>query len=128
MTGLLKSGASLPEAKELARHSDVHMTMRYTHIGIADQAKALASLPVPKPLSPTPDIDAPPENPVSDLVSEWVSEWDFPACPDLAAVDTEEHFQESTNPGVGRGCDDDLLCLSSIGDDCQKWRIGDSNP
>jgi len=38
----------LPETKELARHSDVNMTMRYTHIGINDQAKAVAKLPAPK--------------------------------------------------------------------------------
>jgi site-specific recombinase XerD len=48
ITQLLRSGASLPEAKELARHSDVKMTMRYTHIGIDDQAKAIGNLPVPK--------------------------------------------------------------------------------
>jgi site-specific recombinase XerD len=45
ITQLLRSGASLPEAKELARHTDVKMTMRYTHIGINDQAKAVANLP-----------------------------------------------------------------------------------
>lgn len=44
ITQLLRSGASLPEAKELARHADVKMTMRYTHIGIEDQAKALGRL------------------------------------------------------------------------------------
>jgi hypothetical protein len=44
ITQLLWSGASLPEAKELARHSEIKMTMRYTHIGIVDQAKALANL------------------------------------------------------------------------------------
>ena len=48
VTELLRSGATLPEARELARHSDVRMTMRYTHIGLADQAKALAGLRVPK--------------------------------------------------------------------------------
>ncbi len=53
ITQLLRSGASLPEAKELARHTDVKMTMRYTHIGIQDQAKAVAKLPVPKS-SPNP--------------------------------------------------------------------------
>jgi integrase len=47
ITQLLRSGASLPEAKELARHTDVKMTMRYTHIGIQDQAKAVAKLPAP---------------------------------------------------------------------------------
>ncbi len=47
VTQLLRSGATLPEAKELARHADVKMTMRYAHIGMKDQAKALASLPAP---------------------------------------------------------------------------------
>ena len=32
---------------ELARHSDVKMTMRYMHIGIDDQADALKKLPRP---------------------------------------------------------------------------------
>ena len=45
ITELLRNGASVPEAKELARHSDVRMTMRYTHIGLEDQAKAIAKLP-----------------------------------------------------------------------------------
>jgi integrase len=44
-TELLRNGATLPEAKELARHQDVKMTMRYTHIGLGDQAKALQQLP-----------------------------------------------------------------------------------
>ncbi len=54
VTGLLRHGATLTEAKELARHSDVRMTMRYTHIGLNDQAKALAALPGPtsKPAAP----------------------------------------------------------------------------
>ena len=47
VTGLLRNGATLPEAKELARHSDVKMTMKYTHIGLKDQSRALASLPSP---------------------------------------------------------------------------------
>lgn len=48
ITELLRNGASLPEAKELARHTDVKMTMRYAHIGIEDQARALRGLPMPK--------------------------------------------------------------------------------
>ncbi len=61
ITQLLRNGATLPEAKELARHSDVKMTMRYTHIGIQDQARALASLPTPS-MHPQPAADAaPPE-------------------------------------------------------------------
>ncbi|MBL9081835.1 MAG: site-specific integrase [Planctomycetales bacterium] len=45
---LLRNGASLVEAKELARHSDIKTTLRYTHIGIQDQARAVAAIPVPK--------------------------------------------------------------------------------
>ncbi len=44
---LASVGASLPEAKKLARHASVQMTMKYAHIGIEDQAKALAALPFP---------------------------------------------------------------------------------
>lgn len=51
ITELLRNGASLPEARMLARHSDIKMTMRYTHIGIEDQARALASIPTPKPVT-----------------------------------------------------------------------------
>ena len=45
ITGLVRSGASLPEAQKLARHTDIKQTMRYAHIGIDDQAKAVANLP-----------------------------------------------------------------------------------
>jgi hypothetical protein len=47
ITGLLRNGATLVEARELARHADVRMTMKYTHIGLEDQADALAGLPNP---------------------------------------------------------------------------------
>ena len=52
ITGLLRNGTSLVVARELARHSDVKMTMRYTHIGLEDQAKGIQNLPTdPKWLS-----------------------------------------------------------------------------
>jgi hypothetical protein len=51
ITELLRNGTSLPAATELARYSDVKMTMKYTHIGIADQAEQAANLPGPR--SPT---------------------------------------------------------------------------
>ncbi len=47
ITELLRNGVTLPEARALARHSDVNMTMKYTHIGIDDQARAVANLPNP---------------------------------------------------------------------------------
>jgi hypothetical protein len=34
--------------KELARHRDVNMTMKYTLVGLNGQAKAVANLPAPK--------------------------------------------------------------------------------
>lgn len=47
ITELLRNGATLPEAMNLALHSSVQMTMKYCHVGLDDQAKALASLPAP---------------------------------------------------------------------------------
>jgi len=44
VTELLRSGATLPEARELARHSDIRTTMKYTHIGMNDRARALGNL------------------------------------------------------------------------------------
>ena len=45
ITELLRNGASLVEARELARHSDIKMTMKYAHIGVEDQARALQNIP-----------------------------------------------------------------------------------
>jgi site-specific recombinase XerD len=47
ITELIRSGASLPQAMQLARHTDIKMTMKYTHVGMDEQAKALAGLPTP---------------------------------------------------------------------------------
>jgi hypothetical protein len=47
ITELLRNCVTLPEAKQLARHSDINMTMRYTHIGMDDKSKAAAKLPAP---------------------------------------------------------------------------------
>ena len=51
VTGLLLNGVSLVHAKELARHSDVKMTMKYTHVGLGDQAESLNALPAPSNLN-----------------------------------------------------------------------------
>ena len=59
ITELLRNGATIPEARELARHSDVNMTMRYTHIGIDDQAKALSQLPWTPPKEPGGSVGEP---------------------------------------------------------------------
>ena len=52
ITELLRNGASLVEARELARHSDIRMTMRYTHTGLVDQARAVAAIPASGPPQP----------------------------------------------------------------------------
>src|SRR5689334_19890749 len=48
ITELFRNGVSITDARQLARHTDVKMTMRYTHVGLADQAKALSALPATK--------------------------------------------------------------------------------
>ena len=59
ITELLRNGTSLVVARELARHADVKMTMRYTHIGLQDQAKGIKNLPTdPKWLEPCPTTDS----------------------------------------------------------------------
>jgi hypothetical protein len=50
-------GTTPPEAKQLARHMDVDMTMRYAHIGIDDRANAVANLPSAKLNPKTPAED-----------------------------------------------------------------------
>ena len=47
ITGLVRSGASIMEAKELARHADIRQTVKYTHIGMEDRAEALGGTAIP---------------------------------------------------------------------------------
>jgi site-specific recombinase XerD len=75
ITGLLRSGATLTQARELARHGDIRMTMRYTHIGIDDQAAALSGLSVPassaqaQPATPRQRLSSAPAVPSSQNVT-----------------------------------------------------------
>ena len=43
ITELLRSGEFLVAARELARHNDIRMTMRYIDVGLDDQARAGAA-------------------------------------------------------------------------------------
>jgi integrase len=46
ITNLIRSGVPATTAKELARHSDINLTLDvYTHLGIHDHAPAVANLP-----------------------------------------------------------------------------------
>ena len=111
ITSLLKSGASLPETKELARHSDVNMTMRYAHIGIQDQANAVAGLPFWECIG-------------SKTVTAAGHSVTSADTPDTSAIGTHE----TTNPGVNRGYV--ILCRSLASNDAQscQWRRRESNP
>ena len=112
ITELLRSGASLPEARELARHSDVRMTMRYTHISLDDQAKALRALS-----APCQDIVRKPCN----------SDWQESGSSDTDPVDAEPTTNDA-NPGDEEVCDAECQPVSPAGKERQKWRRRGSNP
>jgi integrase len=99
ITQLLRSGASLPETKELARHSDVRMTMRYTHIGIEDQAKAVGNLPVPK-TSPKAHETA---NPGEDTALQMRCISGGAALHSVSSHGTNESADSRHNPNSDRG-------------------------
>ena len=89
ITELLRNGAKLTEAKELARHSDVRMTMRYTHHDIEDRAKAVAKLPADQ---------------------TWLHigcSSGVRACPEMSSGDTGGDGENTENPNInpcqGRG-------------------------
>ena len=111
VTGLLSNGVDLAKACELARHSDVRMTMRYTHIGLNEQAKSLESLPIPRSSSKTP-----------------VSEWDGLGCHRETQTDDDRHNRESVKPETETTCDTKCHKSSVDGFNSQKRREGDSNP
>jgi integrase len=105
ITELLRSGASLVEARQLARHSDVNMTMRYTHIGIDDQAKALRGLPVP-PGAGCQDIVRKPCisdcREASSAGDDWQNEAPAPSAVTPDSVTTSDSScQEKTPPDSG---------------------------
>lgn len=91
ITELLRNGASLPEAKELSRHSDVKKTMRYTHIGIHDQSEALQRL----------------------TCQHIVSNSALSDCWPPSADGATERSENDTTPGETEGCD--VSCQSLAG-------------
>ena len=97
--------------KELARHTDGKMTMKYAHVGIGDRAKALANLPFQecnrsKPVTAEghPETSAGTSKPANGTA------------------------QETTNPGGDRGYV--VLCLPETPDGVpeEKWRRRELNP
>ncbi len=110
VTELLKNGASLPEARQLARHSDVRMTMKYTHVGLDDQAKALKSLPCLHIVC-TPGV---PEG--HNEASDGTERHDSRADP------------KDPNPGKNGGYDTDGHKKAPPDTDGAKWRRRELNP
>ncbi len=110
ITELIRSGVSLAEARELARHSDIRMTMRYTHIGMDDKAKAIKQLPWQR-------------NGSDSGVSERQTESKHGN-----NRRSQQTLQENTNPCQSRGCDKDRHQVSLDDIDAEERRARDSNP
>lgn len=96
ITELLRSGASLPEAKELARHSHIKTTMRYKHIGLQDQARAVAGLKAPA--RPTKNIEV---QPTAALHGRCTSSG--AASLSASSTDTDDDPKKRKNPRVNEG-------------------------
>lgn len=114
ITELLRNGATLPEARELARHSDVRMTMRYTHISLDDQAKALKS------------VSAPPS--CQDIVRNSCTSSGQSAASRDNERQSEEAGSEDANPSEKGVCDAECHPVSPGGKENEKWRRRGSNP
>ena len=105
ITELVRSGAPLPVVQRQARHSDIKMTMRYTHVGIHDQAKALAALPVPQS-----SANPPSESAASAALGEQRAlhrrciSRGFEGL-DMSAAGSEKSPQKSENPRRSGGSD-----------------------
>jgi Phage integrase family len=110
ITELIRSGVSLPEARELARHSDIRMTMRYTHIGMDDKAKAIKQLPWQRNGS---------DSAGSDGRKPWQA---------VTKSASNEPRQEITNPCESRGCSKDRHQMSPDDTITEERRARDSNP
>jgi site-specific recombinase XerD len=116
ITGLLRSGATLTQARELARHGDIRMTMRYTHIGIDDQAAALAGLPSPS--SSARDKRAAPQQRISSASADLTCQTES------SGVDSGLSASAKENPCCDRGYRE----KSPSDGGSHKWRRRESNP
>ena len=122
ITELLRNGATLAEVKELARHTDVRQTMKYAHIGIEDQAKALAGLPLPK----VPEVAAD-GNWQRSGSGTGVSPCQT-ASSSVNGEDGEDEEGELKNPCNSRGSVTKCQPKSSFGMTFDEWRRRESNP
>ena len=124
ITELLRNGASLVEARGLSRHSDIRMTMRYTHIGLGDQARAIAGIPAPR---------TPPPHQREEESWECIgSKTCGKPChlPSSAGntVTMELATLNDETPCGDRGLDAVCPPVALDGTDGEKWRRRESNP
>ncbi|QDU57513.1 Tyrosine recombinase XerD [Aeoliella mucimassa] len=122
ITELLRNGATLAEARELARHTDVRQTMKYTHIRLPDQAKALSKLPLPNvPEEAT-------EGNWQRIGSGTGVSSSQPVSNSDNGEDEEDEEGELKNPCDCRGYVISRQPKSSSGTQNDKWRRRESNP
>ena len=124
ITELLRNGASLVEARELARHSDIRMTMRYTHIGLVDQARAVAAIPAPK----VPQADRPDTESWEYIGSKTCGKPCHLPSSAGNTVTMELATVNDENPCGDRGLDAVCPPVALDGTDGEKWRRRESNP
>ena len=124
ITELLRNGASLVEARQLARHSDIRMTMQYTHIGIDDQARAVAAIPAPG----HPQTDQPEEESWEYIGSKTCGEPCHLPSSTGNRVTMELATVNDENPCGDRGLDAVCPPVALDGTDREKWRRRESNP
>jgi len=113
---------------ELARHSDIKMTMKYTHIGVEDQARALQNIPTAGLASNNDGL----EKSRSGCEDASPKSWECPGSE--SGVTNGQSVSSDGNEGgytlndetpvTDRGCDQ----ISSSDNSCQKWRRRESNP
>ena len=112
----------LAEARELARHTDVRQTMKYTHIGIKDQAKALSGLPIPEVQ----------EDPKKENWQRSGSGTDVSSYQDTSSSvsegNAEDEETQKINPCNCRGYVTKCQPESSSGTEFDEWRRRESNP
>lgn len=119
ITGLLRSGVSLVEAKELARHSDVRMTMKYTHIGLEDQAKAVNRLPsLSAPKEPA-ALETPADKCLHIVCTSGGAAGQNGASP-VAHRHSNGRAKKRQKPRSRKGLDADSQPLSQVDPNCQK--------
>jgi hypothetical protein len=122
ITELLRSGVSLAEAKELARHANIKMTKRYAHIGMEDQAKAIKKLPCEVLRNPPPQPSR--SGGAPDSAQHSGSESGGSACHNTSFGDSGK--SSSLNDAT-RVTDTGCHRISSPDGECQKWRRRDDN-